>query len=84
MNKISSAKEKENIDTIENGKIVKIAYMAPIFGQNLRKEFKKFGIKTTFTSGRNLKNLICMNKSKLFPNTYPGLFHLQCSIYRQS
>ena len=74
-------KEKENIDTIENGKIVKIGYMAPIFGPKLRQEFKKFGIKTTFTSGRNLTNLICINKSKLFPNTFPVVFHLQCSIY---
>ena len=39
MNKISSTKEKENIDTIEKAKIVKIAYMVPIFGRNLRKEF---------------------------------------------
>ena len=38
MNKISSAKEKENIDTVENGKIVKITYMAPIFGPKLRKK----------------------------------------------
>ena len=82
MNKISSAKEKENIDTVENGKIVKITYMAPIFGPKLRKKIKKFGIKTTFTSGRNLKNFICMNKSKPFPNTFPGVFHLQCSLYR--
>ena len=56
--------------------------MAPIFGPKLRKKIKKFGIKTTFTSGRNLKNFICMNKSKLFPNTFPGVFHLQCSMYQ--
>ena len=29
---------------------------------------KEFGIKTVFISGRNLKNLIYRNKSKLLPN----------------
>ena len=75
MNNISSAKEKENIDTIKK----KLAYMVPIFGSKLRNEFKKFGIKTIFTSGHNLRNLICMNKSKLLPNSFPDVFQLNCT-----
>ena len=45
----------------------------------LRKEFKHFGIKTVFTSGRNLKNLICGNKSKLLSNSFPGVYQLDCT-----
>ena len=65
MNNIS-AKENENIETIEN-KIVK-----------LPEELKK-SIKTIFTSGCDLKNLICRNKSELFPNSFPGVYQLDCT-----
>ena len=36
-------------------------------------------MKTGFTSGRNLKNLICRNKSKLLPNSFPGVYQLNCN-----
>ena len=62
MNNIS-AKENENIETIEN-KIVE-----------LPEELKK-SIKTIFTSKCDLKNLICRNKSELFPNSFPGVYQL--------
>ena len=58
-----------------NNKTEKIAWARKL-GPKLRKEFKKFGIKTIFTSGCNLKNLICRNKSKLVPNTFPGVYQL--------
>ena len=29
--------------------------------------------------GRNLKNLIYRNKSKLVPNSFPGVYHLGCT-----
>ena len=45
----------------------------------LIKEFNVFGIKTIFTSGQNLKNLICRNKSKLLPNSFPGVYQLDCT-----
>ena len=51
----------------------------PKLGPKLRKEFKNFGIKTIFASGRNLKNLICRNKSKLLPNSFPGVYQLGCT-----
>ena len=51
----------------------------PKLRRKLRKEFKKFGTNTIFTSGRNLKNLICRNKSKLFPNSFPGVYQLDCT-----
>ena len=55
MNNITSLKEKENIDTIKNDKIVKLPWV-PKLGSKLRKEFSKFGIKTIFTLGCNVKN----------------------------
>ena len=66
MNKITSKKEKVNIETIKNDKIVKLPWVLKL-GPKLRKEFKRIGIRTIFTSGHNLKNLICRNKSKLLP-----------------
>ena len=32
-----------------------------------------------FTSGHNLKNLICRNKLKLFPNSFPGVYQIDCT-----
>ena len=51
----------------------------PIIGLKLRKEFKKKDIKTVFTSGANLKSILYQNKSKLQPNSYPGVYALNCS-----
>ena len=51
----------------------------PILGPKLRKEFKKKKIKTVFTSGANLKSILCQNKSKLIPHSYPGVYTLNCS-----
>ena len=73
MSNITSVKGKVNIETIKNDEIVKLPWV-PKLGPKLRKEFKKFGIKTIFTSERNLKNSICRNKSKLLPNSFPGVY----------
>ena len=78
MNNITSKKEKGNIETINKDNKVKLPWI-PKLGPKLRKEFKQFGIKTIFTQGRNLKNLICRNKSKLFPNSFPGVYQLDCN-----
>ena len=45
MNNITSVKEKVNIETIKNDKIVKIPWLTKL-EPKLREEFKKFGIKT--------------------------------------
>ena len=47
MNNITSVKEKVNIETIKNDRIVKLPWV-PKLGPKLRKEFKKFDIKTIF------------------------------------
>ena len=59
-----------NKDTSEDiNKVVKLPWI-PIIGFNLRQAFKKKNIKTIFTSGSNLKSLLCRNKKKLLPNSY--------------
>ena len=78
MNNTASIKEKVNIETIKNDKIVKLPWV-PKLGPKLREEFKIFGIKTIFSSGCNLKDLICRNKSKLLPNSFPGIYQLDCT-----
>ena len=46
-------------------------------GPKLRQAFKKKNIKTIFTSSPNLKSLLCRNKTKLLPNSYPGVYELK-------
>ena len=36
-------------------------------------------IKAVFTSGANLKSILCQNKSKLIPHSYSGVYILNCS-----
>ena len=68
-----------NKDTSEDvNKIVKLAWIS-IIGPKLRQAFKKKNIKTIFTSGPNLKSLLCRNKTKLLPNSYPGVYELKCT-----
>ena len=45
----------------------------------IRQAFKKKNIKTMFTSGPNLKSLLCRNKAKLLPNSYPEVYELKCT-----
>ena len=70
-------KPKSN-DQNNNKNTIKLPWV-PILGPKLRKEFKKKKIKTVFTSGVNLKSILCQNKSKLIPNSYPGVYTLNCS-----
>ena len=68
-----------NKDTSEDiNKVVKLPWI-PITGPKLRPAFKKKNIKTIFTSGSNLKSLLYRNKTKLLPNSYPGVYELKCS-----
>ena len=74
-NNITSVKEKENVDTVKNGKIVKLPWV-PKLGPKLRKELKNIGIKIIFTLGHNLNNSIYRNKSKLLANGFSGVYQL--------
>ena len=58
--------------------VVKIPWI-PRLGPKLRAAYKKYGIKTVFTSGPNLNTILCTNKCKLPINSQPGVYKLDCS-----
>ena len=68
--------DQNNTKNIKN--IINLPW-GSILGPKLRKQFKKKDIKTVFTSGANLKSILYQNKSKLLPNSYPGVYTLNCS-----
>ena len=47
-------------------------------GPKLRSALKKRNIKTVFTSGRSLKDILCKHKSALPRNSYTGVYAVQC------
>ena len=75
---INKPKSNDQNNTKNTKNIIKLPWV-PILGPKLRKEFKKKDIKTVFTSGANLKSILCQNKSKLIPNSYPGVYALKSS-----
>ena len=75
---INKPKSNDQNNTKNTKNIIKLPWV-PILGPKLRKEFKKKDIKTVFTSRPNLKSILCQNKSKLIPNSYPSVYALNCS-----
>ena len=59
--------------------IVKLPWI-PIIGPKIIKELGKTGCRVIFTSAEKLKNMLCNNKSKLLPNSYPGVYELSCDF----
>ena len=51
----------------------------PKMGPKRKKEIKKFGFRLAFQTGPNLNNILCKNKDKVIPNSYPGVYELKCS-----
>ena len=47
--------------------------------QKSNKEIQRFGSRVAFQTGPNLKNILCKNKDKLIPDSYPGVYELKCS-----
>ena len=74
---INKPKSNDQNNNKNTKNIIKLPWV-PILGPKLRKEFKKKKIKTVFTSGANLKSILCQNKSKLIPNSYPDVYTLNC------
>lgn len=67
------------IQDTEETKVVKIPWV-PDLGPKLRRVFKKYGIKTVFSSSPNLNTVLCSrNKCQLPPNSLPGVYKLDCS-----
>ena len=66
----------------KDSNIVQLPWI-PIVGPKIRKELQKTGCKVIFTSATKLKNILCSNKSKLLPNSYPGVYELSCDCWGQ-
>ena len=47
--------------------------------RTMRTVIVSYLLKTIFTSGSNLNSLLCRNKTKLLPNSYPGVMELKCT-----
>ena len=75
---INKPKSNDQNNTKNTKNIIKLSWV-PILGPKLWKEFKNKDIKTVFTSGANLKSILCQNRSKLIPSSYPGGYTLNCS-----
>ena len=68
-----------NKNTSEDiNKVVKLPW-TPIIGPRLTQAFKKKNIKILFSSGWSLKSLLCWNKTKLLPYSYPGVYKWKCT-----
>ena len=42
-----------------------------------KKKTRKFGFRVAFQTGPDFKNILCKNKDKLTPNSYPGVYELK-------
>ena len=65
-------------EQVEEIKVVKLPWI-PKLGPKLRKILRKRNIKTIFTSGTSLKNILCNHKSKLPANSRSGVYRCNCS-----
>ena len=52
--------------------------LIPKIGPKIKKEIQKFGFRIAFQTP-DLKNILCKNKHKLIPNSYPGVYKLKWS-----
>lgn len=62
----------------ENSKPVVCVPWIPKFGPRIRAMMRKRGIKTVFSSGRNLRDILCNHKSPLPKNSDPGVYKIKC------
>ena len=69
LNKLQNPPVNNKNTSEDINKVVKLPWI-PIIGPKLRLALKKKNIKTIFTSGSNLKTLLCRNKTKMLPNSY--------------
>ena len=63
--------------------IVRLPWI-PVVGPKLRKTLKKYGCSVVFSSGRNLKDILCNHKTPLPKNSGSGVYKLECqcsSVY---
>ena len=73
--RINENKHQAHNTENKDSNIVKLLWI-PIIGPKITKKLQKTGCKVIFTSATKLKNILCNNKSKLLPNSYPGVYEL--------
>ena len=76
-NKLQAPKS-ENTDN----NIFRIPWI-PIIGLKVRRKLRKTGCQIIFTSAAKLKNILCYNKDKLLPNSYPGVYEWSSDFGRK-
>ena len=70
-----SNKNNENGDYKNLNKLPWVPNISP----NMKREFKKIGKDIAFTSGKNLRKILCQkNKPKLLPNSQLRIYQLDC------
>ena len=75
-----NAKSKTNDNhKYTNLKKILLVPNIPNIGPKIRREFKKVNKGITFTSGMDLKSILCQNKPKLLPNSHPWVYQLDLS-----
>ena len=60
------------ITTLTKSKQLTFSWI-PKIGPKIKKETQKFRFRVAFQTGFYLKNILCKNKDKLIPNSYPGV-----------
>ena len=65
---INKPKSNDQNNTKNTKNSIKLPWVSTL-GPKLQKKFKKKDLKAIFTSGANLKSILCQNKSKLLPNS---------------
>ena len=74
---IEPADESSSASESTHTVVVRLPWM-PRVGPRLRKAMRKYGVKTVFSSGRNLSDMLCNHKSDLPRNSHPGVYLLEC------
>ena len=77
--KIRGTNNNDNNNNNSNKKQRVTFSWVPKIGPKIKKDIQKFGFRVAFQTGPNLKNILCKNKDKLIPNSYPGVYELKCS-----
>ena len=72
--KLQDAEGSNQLQDAEGSKpVVKIPWI-PIVSPKLRRVMRKHGVKVIFTSGKNLKDILCRHKCPLPKNSNPNIF----------
>ena len=53
-------------------------------GSKIKREIQKFGFRVAFQTDPNLNNILCKNKDKLIPNSYPVVIGIIPNSYSYS